>query len=1008
MKQILLLFGILFGIQTHIVAQTNTWDGSNSLSWGDAANWSLNSIPSSANDVIIPTGSTISIDVAANVNSINIQGNSTVTLNNNLTFTNASTFQIGTTIIWNFGTLSGGGTLTNKGIMNLNTISGKFITASVVLNNEGTINFNALGDLFVNNGTINNQSTGIIDFKVDAADIIFSSAGSHILNNSGLIKKSAGTGTCLIQVQLNNNNSGIIEVFTGTIQLSNSLTTLNGGIYNVSNGAVLKWTNTVTCSGTLSGVLNGSITWEGNVLIASTTSANFNFTGNSFVNWTSGNLLGGGTLNNNTRLELTLSTGKFIQGGTTVLNNFGIINLTDVGDLVINDGTVNNQSTGVIDFKADTGDIISTTAGNHILNNNGLIKKSSGTGTSSILTQFTNNNSTIQVLTGTIQFSNALTTLNGGIYNVSTAAFLKWISTVTCSGTLTGVLNGSIIWEGNVLVATATTANFNFTGNSFVNWTSGTLLGGGTLNNNTKLELTLSTSKFIQGGTTILNNFEVINISDIGDLVINDGTLNNQSTGIIDFKADSGDIIFTTAGNHILNNNGLIKKSVGVGTSSILAQLNNNNSTIQVLTGTMLFSNPLTTLIGGTYTVATAAVLKWSSTVTCSGTLVGVLNGTINWEGIVLVATATSANFNFTGNSFVNWISGTLLGGGTLNNNTRLELTLSTSKFIQGETTILNNFSVVNITDIGDLVINDGTVNNQTTGIIDFKVDAGDISFTTTIGNHILNNSGIIQKTAGTGLTKILALTTNTGTIKILTGILEFAGTQGFTNATTGIVKGTATLDLPLPANFTNNGTFAPGASPGILTIIGDFKSTATSVLDIELNGVTQGTQFDLLAIQGNAIFNGTVNVTLGFVPTLNSSFIVATTTGTITQCNLPTTISTVYNGFNYTFNVACVTNNKVVLTLSQIVLANENYEFENSIMVFPNPSNDFLTLKNSGQQSIKSIVLFDSNGRILKNIEFNDNATEIQILLNQYESGIYLLKVNSEDSSIVKRIIKN
>ena len=76
--------------------------------------------------------------------------------------------------------------------------------------------------------------------------------------------------------------------------------------------------------------------------------------------------------------------------------------------------------------------------------------------------------------------------------------------------------------------------------------------------------------------------------------------------------------------------------------------------------------------------------------------------------------------------------------------------------------------------------------------------------------------------------------------------------------------------------------------------------------------------------------------------------------------------------------------------------------------MVFPNPSNDFLTLKNSSQQSLKSIVLFDSNGHILKNIEFNNNATEIQILLNQYESGIYLLKVKSEDSSIVKRIIKN
>ena len=105
------------------------------------------------------------------------------------------------------------------------------------------------------------------------------------------------------------------------------------------------------------------------------------------------------------------------------------------------------------------------------------------------------------------------------------------------------------------------------------------------------------------------------------------------------------------------------------------------------------------------------------------------------------------------------------------------------------------------------------------------------------------------------------------------------------------------------------------------LSANGTFKSSATSVLDVELNGLTSGTQYDVLAITGsNAIFDGDVNVTLGFEPIVGNAFTVATTTGTITTKSLTTPLTSDYLGKRYTFNVTYPGDNSVRLVVSNIL----------------------------------------------------------------------------------------
>ncbi len=81
-----------------------------------------------------------------------------------------------------------------------------------------------------------------------------------------------------------------------------------------------------------------------------------------------------------------------------------------------------------------------------------------------------------------------------------------------------------------------------------------------------------------------------------------------------------------------------------------------------------------------------------------------------------------------------------------------------------------------------------------------------------------------------------------------------------------------------IEGNVTNNGTVAPGNSPGILNVSGDYAQASTATLAMEIAG-TSNDQFDQLNITGSAVMAGTLNVSLlnGFVPQASDQFAIVT-----------------------------------------------------------------------------------------------------------------------------------
>lgn len=75
---------------------------------------------------------------------------------------------------------------------------------------------------------------------------------------------------------------------------------------------------------------------------------------------------------------------------------------------------------------------------------------------------------------------------------------------------------------------------------------------------------------------------------------------------------------------------------------------------------------------------------------------------------------------------------------------------------------------------------------------------------------------------------------------------------------------------------------------------------------------------------------------------------------------------------------------------------------------LFPNPTNDFVSISNSN--AIERIAIYDINGRLIqtKQLDSNNALDKITIDISDFESGIYLFVIKSDNGQQIERIIKN
>ena len=119
---------------------------------------------------------------------------------------------------------------------------------------------------------------------------------------------------------------------------------------------------------------------------------------------------------------------------------------------------------------------------------------------------------------------------------------------------------------------------------------------------------------------------------------------------------------------------------------------------------------------------------------------------------------------------------------------------------------------------------------------------------------------------------------TNRGLFEVSATKTLFLSGDSAVNTTGATINGSGTIDAP-STSFLNKGRVAPGLSPATLSLSGTYRQSSTGSLEIELGGLTVGSEHDRLAVSGTVNIGGLLSLSLidGFSPALGDSFRIMT-----------------------------------------------------------------------------------------------------------------------------------
>jgi hypothetical protein len=215
----------------------------------------------------------------------------------------------------------------------------------------------------------------------------------------------------------------------------------------------------------------------------------------------------------------------------------------------------------------------------------------------------------------------------------------------------------------------------------------------------------------------------------------------------------------------------------------------------------------------------------------------------------------------------------------------------------------------------------DKGLTNLPGGLITTLAGAGKSTISLASSTYLVafSNLGTLTPTGRDLTISLSGLTafTNTGTVYVPAGRTLTVTGGPFTNAF-GTLSGFGTV----VASVAGTGTTSPGqgAVPGQLTLTGSYTQPPDGTLTAKLNGTTVGTQYDQLKVNGTVSIGGTLNLSVGFAPTVGSAFTIIDNDGTDavtgTFAGLPEGTTLTVGGTTFRISYAGGTGNDVVVTV--------------------------------------------------------------------------------------------
>jgi fibronectin-binding autotransporter adhesin len=925
-KQVgILAVAAVFGFPAH----AQTWIGGSGNAWGTGANWTGGTVPAGAPTTAVTfDGTALSftpdVNTAVSVNSLSVTSAGYSFSNQAITFigtgpilsvtqpgtsfANPILFSANTTVhnthpLTFAGGIGGAASFTKTGAGTLVLTGPTWHNGSAIVT-AGTLQ---IGDTF--NTPL---SVGAI---VNGAALVFDSGPAGIVDIAGSI---TGSGTLTVTAGSAVRNTSTFPIaHQGLTTLNGSLTLQPGGMN--SNGAlVLGPSGALTM---MTGATVGSLTGPSTASIG-VNSATLVTGGDDTSTTYAGILSGNGNLRKVGAGTFTVTSNNFVSGTLEV----------DAGTMRIGDGT-NGPGTlfgavtvdGTLELDRALGSIsipgpvtgtgdIWIKAGTTISHNGTApfthqgLTLIDGTLQGGFPASIDNNGPVVISSTGRLNLSGSATlgsvAGSGRIDNFGTGLTVGGDNTST---TISGLLSGSGDFR-KVGSGTLTVSSSSFFDGDTTVEAPGTLqLGNGTQGPSILRALTINGTLLIDSPNVGLNGA----VSGVGTLRVQTGSsvtnfagipIAHQGPTIVNGMLDAGGGPFPSIDNNaplvigpsgtFTTRSGNVGSIAGFGTLNAISGtfVAGGDNTSTTFAGTITGVADFRKTGSGTLTLANTSFFGADVIVEAPGAL-RLGDGTTGpanvqsfiVDGALLFNTPNiTVSGNISGNGTV-----TVQTGSTVSYNGSFPMTHAGTTIISGQ---LNSPSVAAVSNGSVLLLSGGLVTRG--GNVGSIAGGGTLQLApggafTTGGNNIptayagtLSGPGGLVKT-GTGVFTLSgASPAYTGLVQVATGTLNVTGTVGTTGLT--VVTGATLMGTGTvagPVNVEIGGTVAPGASPGTITT-GNLSLAGT--LQIEVLGTAPGTQHDRIVANGTVLLNGgTLVLSGGYVPVPGNTLTIIQNDGT-------------------------------------------------------------------------------------------------------------------------------
>lgn len=748
------------------------------------------------------------------------------------------------------------------------SVDQKFLTGDTVVFDDSALNYNPVIQ------TVSQTPAGVTFDNTAPYTLGSTSATIGIAGTGGLIKKNTGTVT----VTSGNTYTGTTDVQAGTL------------IANYNSGTA---TTVLATASTIN--VAGGATFKAVANDADVTLAN--------------NLTGAGLV----VIDPHFTAGAAVRNGNVTGNNAGFTGTLRLSPTVIGDGsgtfrTTTNltpANTGGATIDVDAGGQAwlsgATFTNNFILTGHGYMEAAGGTPVAgSGLTAYTN--ATTKGGIGAIRMSNG-TVISGNITLDGSAKIGPYTATGTISGSI-GVTNSTDILSvggggaANTLILTGTNnVGPNALNQIFVNaggttglntlqignlGTTGTLgTGNVTLyTDGASSRLTIQRSD----GYTMMQNVTAAHNGTATNLTKASFVVNTQGTGV---SLNGNTIDLTDGTNTAANAGGVFVAGVGGGSGVNNAVFNiDGSSTVKTglfwlgdasgFTGTVNQSGTSSVQVAGNvrvghypnntsvYNISAGALTLANVNTATDPSTAGVAE---QLGGIYLGIDGTGVMNQSGGTVTTDWV--VLDNRGDTIAGTNMPDGIDRYNLSGGALQIRSAFGIANRNATTEFAFTGGTIRNAGTGIDaairgvgSFVVGTGGTGTPTFDTNGATNQitisrpitgSGAVEKT-GLGTLNLTAANPGfTGTTLVSNGVLNVSGSISGSAVTvdgaTSVLMGSGgTVGA---TTLTNGATISPGASPGILTVAGNFTMNSGTNFLGEINTGAVGTGYDQLVVNG-------------------------------------------------------------------------------------------------------------------------------------------------------------